>query len=230
MLILFAVGTSRIHDCMSFNQTSYCQLLLKIKMLISGQKFDTRSSLRGSRTLWGWLCGRVELVMPLQPFHSNLTYAVLCTITSFEALIKGMSSNRARKQEKKQMNKWFCSYPSLMFTSCSSRPLRLLTSHSHLLISFSSQPRPPHPPPPSPFPSCVWQNKLFPSKECHRKLLDCSLCALETDQYNGLAGIIGLFQLQYIKFIGYKSFISKLKESVSKIYAYITITLKYWPF
>lgn len=88
---------------MSFHQIACCQLLLKIKMQISGQKFDTRSSLRGSWTLWGWLCGRVELVMPLQPFHCNLTYAVLCTIASFEALIKGMSSNRARKQKQKQM-------------------------------------------------------------------------------------------------------------------------------
>lgn len=26
---------------MSFNQTAYCHLLLKIKMQISGQKFDT---------------------------------------------------------------------------------------------------------------------------------------------------------------------------------------------
>lgn len=75
--------------------------------------------------------------MPLEPFHNNLTYAVLCTITSFEALIKGMSSNRARKQQK-QSNKWFCSNPSLMFTSISSRPLRLLTSPSLLLIYLLS--------------------------------------------------------------------------------------------
>lgn len=81
----------------------------------------------------------MELSVPLQPFHNNLTYAVLCTITSFEAVIKGLSSNRARKQKQKQRNKWFCSDPSLMFTSCSSRPLRLLTSHSHLPVSFSSQ-------------------------------------------------------------------------------------------
>lgn len=78
-------------------------------MQISGHTFDTRSSLRGSWTLWGWLSGRVELVMPLQSFHNNLTYAELCTITSFEALIKGMSSNRARKQQLKQRNKLFCS-------------------------------------------------------------------------------------------------------------------------
>ena len=109
-------------------------------MQISGQKFDTRSSLRGSHTLWGWLCGRVELIMPLQAFHSNLTYAVLCTITSFEALIKGMSSNGARKQKQKQRNKWFSSDPSLMFTSRSSLPLCRPTSHCLLLISFSSQP------------------------------------------------------------------------------------------
>ncbi len=132
---------------MSFKQSANSQLLLKVKMQISGLKFNTRSCLRGSWTLWGWLCGRVELVLPLQPFHSNLTYAVLCTITSFEALIKGMSSNRAREQKQKQRNKWFCSNPNLMFTSCSSRPLRLLTSHSHLLISFF----PNYLPPPIPY-------------------------------------------------------------------------------
>lgn len=51
------------------------------------------------------LCGRVELVMPLQLFHSNLTYAALCTITSFEALIKAAGSSTTRKQQQKQRNK-----------------------------------------------------------------------------------------------------------------------------
>lgn len=74
--------------------------------------------------------------MPLQLFHSNLTYAVLCTITGFEALIKGMRSNRARKQQQKQRSKRFCSNPSLMFTPSSSGPLRLLTQSILLLISF----------------------------------------------------------------------------------------------
>lgn len=107
------------------------------------RKFDTRSSLRGSQLLWGGLSGRVELIMPLQAFHSNLTYAVLCTITSSEALIKGLSSNGARKQKQKQRNKWFCSNPRLLFTSCSSRPFCLLTSLCLLLISFSPV-LPPH--------------------------------------------------------------------------------------
>lgn len=38
-------------QCMSFDQIARCQLLLKIKMLMSGQKFDKRSSLRGRPTL-----------------------------------------------------------------------------------------------------------------------------------------------------------------------------------
>lgn len=51
------------------------------------------------------LCGREELVVPLQLFHTNLTYAALCTITSFEALIKATSPSTARKQQQKQRNK-----------------------------------------------------------------------------------------------------------------------------
>lgn len=162
-------------------------------MQISGQKFDTRSSLRGSWTLWGWLCGRVELIMPLQPFHSNLTYAVLCTITSFEALIKGMSSNRARKQKQKHRNKWFCSNPSLMFTSCSSRPLHLLTSPSHLLISFSSQPSPPqslHPL--HRFVPHVFDKRNYFLQRNAIKSIDSRRCGLQPHWYNSMVYIIHL--------------------------------------
>lgn len=106
------------------------------------------------------LCGRVEPVMPLQLFHSNLTYAALCTITSFEALIKATSSSTARKQQQKQRNKWFSSKPNLMFTSTSSRtppPTHLATT---LLISltFSHSSHPP----------TDFSYYLLPSSRCHR--------------------------------------------------------------
>lgn len=68
--------------------------------------------------LWETGADYAPAVLP----HSNLTYAALCTIIGFEALIKGMSSNKARKQKQKQRNKWFSSNPSLMFTSCLSQP------------------------------------------------------------------------------------------------------------
>lgn len=100
----------------------------------------------GSRTLWGRLCGRVELAVPLQPLRGNLTYAALCTITRFEELIKGASSNRARKQTQKQRNKWFCSNLGLMFTSRSSRPLRPPTSTGSVYLSQFLLSVPPPPP------------------------------------------------------------------------------------
>lgn len=103
------------------------------------------------------LCGRVELVMPLQLFHSNLTYAALCTITSFEALIKATSSSTARKQQQKQRNKWFSSKPNLMFTSTSSRPTHLATT---LLISFTFS-HSSHPP-------TDFSYHLLTSSGCHR--------------------------------------------------------------
>lgn len=95
------------------------------------------SSQRKPKTLRLGLCGRVEPVMPLQLFHSNLTYASLCTITSFEALIKASSSSMARKQQQKQRNKWFRANPSLMFTSSSSRTLRLPIHAAYLLFFFT---------------------------------------------------------------------------------------------
>lgn len=149
----------------------------------------------GSRTLWGRLCGRVELAVPLQPLRGNLTYAALCTITRFEELIKGASSNRARKQTQKQRNKWFCSNLGLMFTSRSSRPLRPPTSTGSVYLSqflLSVPPRlSPPPPPAARLPRLFRQTKLLPSKEFHRMLVESGRCYLQTDRCDGTAHITG---------------------------------------
>lgn len=129
----------------SFNQTA---LLVTPKNKNANQWTEIWNSiiLWGGWTHWGCLCRRAKHGTPLQPFLTNLTYAVLCTITSFEALIKGASSNRARKQKWKQRNKLFCFDPSLMCNTplptrhppspSSSQGLSLLTSYCHPSIWF----------------------------------------------------------------------------------------------
>lgn len=145
---------------------------------------------------------------------------MLCTITSFEAVIKGLSSNRARKQKQKQRNKWFCSDPSLMFTSCSSRPLRLLTSHSHLPVSFSSQHFLPHTPSPPAFPSCVWQINIF----CFPKICSWNspdFCLLGIRLFSPRIQQHGSFML-YVPIINY-SYILKLIWNIASIWLWNVI-------
>lgn len=112
----------------------------KIRMQISGHRFEARSVFEEAEHTEAAAAGGPKHGTPLQPFLTNLTYAALCTITSFEAPIKAASSSRARKQKWKQRNKLFCSDPSLMCIPPNSPSAhhRVSASWLHTAISLFS--------------------------------------------------------------------------------------------